>query len=60
MTVDDLEYQQWLKRDRIATCIQVAPTMIAAARAVDRILNKEPWPAGARTLARLFPSVING
>jgi hypothetical protein len=60
MTADDLEYQQWLKRDRIATCIQVAWTMIAAARAVDRILNKELWPAGARPLARLFPSVING
>jgi len=48
MTADDHEYQQWLKRDRIATCIQVASTMIAAA------------PAGARRLARLFPSVING
>jgi hypothetical protein len=57
MTADDLEYQQWLKRHRIATCIQVASTMIAAARAVDRILL---WPAGARPLARLFPSVING
>jgi hypothetical protein len=29
-----LEYQQWLKWDRIATCIQIASTMIAAAGAV--------------------------
>jgi hypothetical protein len=34
MTAYDLEYQQWLKRDRIATCIQIASTMIAAAYAV--------------------------
>jgi hypothetical protein len=62
MTACDLEYQQRLKRDRIATMYpdRVDDDCSRVCRAPDRILNKELWPAGARPLARLFPSVING
>jgi hypothetical protein len=34
LTVDSLEDQQWLKRDRIATCIQIVSMVVAAVCAV--------------------------